>query len=286
MARHRRAWRLTAGTEAGGGDYGAGVMARLERTLGSGAWLGGAASWRSGGRAGGLDLWDQGVRDPVLFSMLGLSTVDVTRRERGHRSIARLEGGVRRVGWEGELSVFVHRFTEELRPDVRYLWSDGVVTGLWGPLESGAGRVMGLSAKLIAFGASRVSARISADAMDVSGTGAFGSWWSGAPRMQMLAEGRFTLRPGWALHALLHGRSGVTWAGLEEVDTRGAVPGGGGVPSAFIGDVRMEGAMLSGRLRVMIGVTNVLDHDARLHPLGAGESRGLVLGLGSAVGGY
>ena len=251
------------------------IVTRVQRTLGSGAWLGGAASWRSGGRAGGLDLWDQEVRDPALFSMLGLSTAGVAGREIGHRVIGRLEGGIRRVGWEGELGIFVHRFTEERRPGVRYVWSEGVVTGLWGPLERGAGQVVGVSAKLIAFGGDRVSARVSVDATDVSGTGAFGSWWSGAPRVLMFAEGRLTLRPGWALRALLHGRSGVTWAGLEEVDARGAVPGGGGLPGSFIGDVRMEGAILRGRLRVMVGVTNVLDHDARLHPLGAGESRGL-----------
>ena len=281
-----KAWLVTGGAEVGGGDRGEGAVVRVERSLGSHAWSGAAVSFRSGGRGGGLDVWDRGVEQPVLFSMLGLEASGVEARGTGRRSTARLEGGLRLDGWDAQLGLFVHRYRGERRPGVRYLWTDDVVTGVWGPLEAGEGRVLGISARWAWFRGDRLNARILLDAIRPSGAGAFTGWWSGAPRVRGGAEARLTLRPGWYLRGLVRARSAVTWAGLADVESRGAVSGGGRLPGALVGDVRMEGAILRGRIRLMVGVTNVFDHDKRMHPLGAGEARGLVLGLGSAVGGY
>jgi hypothetical protein len=43
--------------------------------------------------------------------------------------------------------------------------------------------------------------------------------------------------------------------------------------------VHLVGAVLGGRARLVAGLTNVFDNDTRRHPLGAGEARGLFMGL-------
>ncbi len=73
----------------------------------------------------------------------------------------------------------------------------------------------------------------------------------------------------------------MTWSGFDDVEARGSVPGGGRIDGGVLADLRMEGSIFGGVLRVLAGVTNLFDRDAREHPLGAQERRGLVLGLGS-----
>jgi hypothetical protein len=278
-------WLLTAGAEAAGGSDGpggdrrAGGFAGLERSSPSGAWVGATVSWLRGGGGGGLELWDRGVSEPEILQRLGVTAIGLEERSAGRRGTIRAEGGVRAADGEARVSAFLHDFDGERRPAVAYEWTGDLVTGTWGPLESGAGRVLGLGGDLTVRRA-RASASAAVEAVSVTGTGAFESWWAGHPRVRARADARLEVRPGWTIVGQVRARSGVTWAGLREVTARGRVPGGGDLPGAIDGDVRLEARAVGGRLRLMVGLTNVFDADVRLHPLGAGEARGLLVGVG------
>jgi hypothetical protein len=241
--------------------------------------VGHTVSGLGGGGGGGLELWDRGVSEPEILQRLGVTAIGLEERSAGRRGTIRAEGGVRAADGEARVSAFLHDFDGERRPAVAYEWTGDLVTGTWGPLESGAGRVLGLGGDLTVRRA-RASASAAVEAVSVTGTGAFESWWAGHPRVRARADARLEVRPGWTIVGQVRARSGVTWAGLREVTARGRVPGGGDLPGAIDGDVRLEARAVGGRLRLMVGLTNVFDADVRLHPLGAGEARGLLVGVG------
>lgn len=275
-------WRWTLGAENGGETGGAGALLGVERSLGRG-WIEGVVSWRSGGRDGPLALWDHAVRDPGILSVLGIEAGVVEERDPGRRVTARLAAGIRGGDAEGRVELFARDFAGERRPALGFVWDADAVVGRWGPLESGEGAVVGAAARVRASLGPAAQGRASVEVARPSGTRAFEDWWSGAPRVQAWIDARVRVRPGWWLRSTLRGRSGVRWAGFADLEDRGEVPGDGRLPASLLGDIRLEGAVFGGRLRVLVGLTNVLDQDARLHPLGAGESRGLLVGVGSSL---